>query len=666
MIQEKIIKILNKIIQWSLVVLAGLIPLFFLPFTSEFYEFNKNILLLVVSGLCLAVWALKMVLEKKVTFRRTPLDLPILTIAGAFILSTIIAAPNKLETLWLPNGTGTIVALTILYFIMTNNIKKTGQIKLLGALIFGGVVLSLITIYQFIGLGESLIASGSLWAFLRLKAWTPVGGLLPLATFLIVILVLVTTQFLTHLKRRSFSLSTIYYLLSIILILAGLIISLYQLFNPANKPLLLPLSTAWAIAVESFKNGKIFLFGVGPKSFLDAFSQFRPLSYNLTPLWAIRFGNSSNFYLHSLTTVGLLGLAAYLWLIGKVLKKRGPLAYFIPLLAILLIFLFFPANFLMLFVFYVLLALLANDLPVREYTEQSRILPWTIFIPTLLLVAGCFFFIGRAYAAEIYSKHSLNSIAQNDGTNAYNHQIKAISLNPYHDVYRISYSQTNLLLADALARKSDISDQDRQNITVLIQQSISEAKTAVSLNKNKVINWENLANIYRQLINFAEGADQWTISTLRQTINLDPTNPELKLSLGGVYYALGNYDEAIRWFQQAVDNKVNFANGYYNLSAAYKEKGDFKKAHEMMQITLNLIPTDSQDYQKARDELEELAKKLPTEATSPSTIQPSEEMSTEVPLIEPETLPSPVITPPIELPEEQSAPEISPAPSTTN
>jgi len=659
-------KLINKIITWSTIILTGLIPLFFLPFTSDFYDFNKNILLFFFVLVLLLLWAIKIILSKEVKFKKSLFDLPILAVAGAFILSTIIAAPNKLETLWLSNGTGTVVALTILYFIITNNIKKTEQIKLLGAFIFSGVVLSLIAIYQFVGLGETFISNNSLFAFLKLKSWTPVGGLLTLTIFLTVILVLATTQFLIHLKRRSFSLSTIYYLLFIIFILAGLVISLYQFFDPINKPLLLPLSTAWAIAVESFKNGKIFLFGVGPKSFLDAFSQFRPLSYNLTSLWAIRFGGSNNFYLQSLTTVGLLGLISYLWLIIKILKEKGPLDYFIPLSAIILIFIFFPVNFLILFVFYVLVALLANSFPLHEYTEQSRILPWTIFIPTLLFVAGCFFFIGRVYAAEVYFKHSLDSLAQNDGTNAYNYQIKAIHLNPYNDVYRISYSQTNLLLADSLASKTDISDQDRQNITTLIQQSISEAKVAVSLNKNKITNWENLANIYQQLINFAEGADQWTISTLRQAINLDPTNPDLKLRLGGIYYALGNYDEAIRWFQQAVDDKPNFANGYYNLSAAYKEKGNFEKAHEMMQITLNFIPTNSTDYQKARNELEELAKQLPTKETTPSAEkQIPPETPIEIPLNQPEVLPSPVITPPIELPEEEAAPEINPAPEAT-
>jgi tetratricopeptide (TPR) repeat protein len=655
-------KLINKIITWSIIVLTGLIPFFFLPFTSDFYDFNKNILLFFFVLFLLVLWVIKIIVAKEVKFRRTTFDLPVLAIAGTFILSTIFSSPNKLETLWLPSGTGTIITLTFLYFIISNNLKKSNQIMVLNSFVFSSLVLSLISIYQFIGLGETFINDNSFFAFLKPKSWTPAGGLLPLITFLVVVLVFVLRKIYVNWKTNQRVSSLPLYLLSSLLLVAGIIISLYQVFASGNKPLLLPFSTGWAIAVETFKNGKIFLLGVGPKSFLDAFSQFRPLNYNLTSLWTIRFGNSSDFYLYLLTTVGIIGLAAWVWLILKLVKNRPLSLLHYPIFIILLIFLFLPANFLLLFILYISIALLATNLPSQEYSKKSRILTWTIFIPTLLLTVGCFYFIGRAYAAEIYFKHSLNSIAQNDGTNAYNHQIKAISLNPYYDVYRISYSQTNLLLADVLARKSNLSDQDRQDITTLIQQSIGEAKTAVSLNKNKVINWENLANIYRQLINFAEGADQWTISTLHQTINLDPTNPELKLRLGGVYYALGNYDEAIRWFQQAVDNKVNFANGYYNLSATYKEKGDFKKAHEMMQITLDLIPTNSEDYQKARNELEKLARRIPTKEASPSATHSSKEIPTELPLIEPESLPSPVITPPIELLEKQAAPEISPTP----
>jgi Flp pilus assembly protein TadD len=663
--ERKIINILNKIISWGLIFLVGFIPLFFLPFTSEFYEFNKNILLLVVSGLLLVVWVLKMVLEKKVSFRQTPFDLPVLTIAGVFILSTIFASTNKWETLWIPGGTGTILGLTVLYFVMTNVIRDTQYVKrIIWGLTISAIILSLTAIYQFIGLGETLIPQNSFWAFLRLKSWTPAGGLLPLATFLIVIIALLGTQIYNDWKARHRLL--LFSSFTLLLLISGLVVSLYQLFIP-TKPVLLPYSTSWAIAIESFKNWRSFLFGVGPTSFVDAFSQFRPISYNLGNLWAIRFVVSGNYYLHLLTTVGILGLGAFLWLVGKIIKAHPVFIIHYSLFIILVLFLFLPSSFLLIFVFYILVALLAINLPTREHSESSKIVPWIIFIPALLFVLCAMYFVGRAYTAEVYFKKSLNASMKNDGTSTYNNQVKAIALNPYNDVYRIAYSQTNLALANSLATNppaGGLSDQDRQNITSLVQQAIREAKFAVSLNKNKIINWENLGQIYRQLVNFAQGADQWTIASFRQAANLDPANPNLKLNIGGIYYSLGDYDEAIRWFQQSIDIKPNFANGYYNLAAAYREKGDFKKAHEAMQTTVSLVPSTSEDYQKAQRELEELARKVSEkEATFGAKIKTQPEVQ-ETPLTEPQPLPSPIITPPIELPQ-QSAPEINPAPEAT-
>ena len=72
----------------------------------------------------------------------------------------------------------------------------------------------------------------------------------------------------------------------------------------------------------------------------------------------------------------------------------------------------------------------------------------------------------------------------------------------------------------------------------------------------------------------------------------------------------------------------------------------------MMVIVTNIIPTDSADYLKVRAELEELAKNLPeTEVL--------EEVESTSQLTQPEVLPSPVISPPIELPKESTeSPEI--------
>jgi len=652
------IKTIDKIINWIIVVLVGLLPLFFLPLTPDFYDFNKNFLLVTCCLLLLVAWAIKMILEKKVVFRRTVFDLPVLFLGISYLLATIFSSPNKVEALLAPGETGTILALTLLYFIIVNNLKLDARRYTLNALITSGSFLGLIALFQFIGLGEAFVPAGRGLDWLRLKFFTPAGSLLALGSFLTVSLVLALTRIYTNWKTNQRKHSLPFYFFASLLILGGLATSLYQLFSTA-KPILLSYQNSWMIAIEALKIRP--LFGIGPANFLTAFDAFKPISINLGDQWALKFASSANFYLQLLTTVGLIGTLAMAFLIWKVIKEfkilreleiKGSL--YLAIIFVLILNLVIPINFLLVLLFFVLLALLAIELPTKEYAEESKILPMIIAIFCFLLSAFSLLFLGRAYAAEFYFNQSLEALRQNQGTQTYNLMIKSIGLNPYRETYRLNYSQVNLALANAIASQTDITDQDRNNISALVQQSIREAKTAVSLNPTSANNWTNLAFIYRRLINFAQGAEQWSISAYQQAINLDPFNPQLRLSLGGVYYSLQNWDEAIRQFEISVQIKPDFTNGHYNLSAAYREKGDFARAANEMETALSLVPADSQDYQKAQEELTALKKKLGEKAEKAAE-QPTESLKP------PEPAPT-GIKPPLELPEE-AQPEITPTPT---
>ncbi len=642
---------IDKFISWGIIILVFLLPLFFLPVTTEFYEFNKNILLYFGVAILLIVWILKMIAEKKVVFRQTAFDLPVLAIAVAFVVSTIFISPNKPETFILPGGTGTILALTLLYFIITNNIQEQSAKRIVHSLIASASLLSILGVFSFLEFAKVWNLNFPEW--LAQKTFSPAGGPLALATFLVVALVLALTRIYTEWKSEKHGNLLLFYSFTLLLLLGGLGVTAYQLLTTA-RPILLPYSFGWAIAIETVKFSP--LFGVGPASFIVAFNQLRPLSFNLTDFWAIKFGVSSNWYFQLLTTVGVVGLGAFFWLIwrvGMTLKHTELNTEKLGILVIFLILVFLPVNFLLLVTFYFLLALLGTSLPGKEYSEESRILPWIIFVIILFASGWSLYTVSRAYAGEIYFKRSLDALAQNKGTETYNFQIKAITLAPYRTQYRISYSQTNLALANALATKPDLSDQDRQNISILVQQAIAEAKAAAALEPRNSLSWENLAGIYRALINFAQGADSWTISALEQAIALDPASPQLRLSLGGVYYSLQNWDEAIKRFEEVVTLKPNFANGHYNLAATYREKGDFEKAATEMETTLSQLSKDSDDWTKANSELEALKKKLAEKAEKEGQ-KPSESLS------QPQPLPT-GIKPPLTLPT-GIEPEVSPTP----
>src|SRR3989339_236507 len=82
---------LNKLIKFILVLAIFTVPLFFLPFTLEQYQFNKEMLfvgLILLAGL---LWIGGAVRQKKLEIVRTPLDIPILLVVLVYGLATIDA-----------------------------------------------------------------------------------------------------------------------------------------------------------------------------------------------------------------------------------------------------------------------------------------------------------------------------------------------------------------------------------------------------------------------------------------------------------------------------------------------------------------------------------------------------------------------------------------------
>ena len=638
-------KIISQIICWLSAALVFLLPLFVLPFTADFFDFNKNIFLIFTVGLLTLLWLIKMAVRAKVKFKYSKFVLPLILILIAFIASTFIVSANKVESLTNNLTTGTIVALSFFYLVVTNNFSNKSAGKLIIAFTLSGTLTALISIYQFLGLGE---LTNTPW--LAAKSFSPTGGLLPAIGLIIPSLLVLTGQALKRAKAKPDALFA-FIILGAILTGAGLVLDLYQLFSSA-KPVTLGVKESWVIAVDSLKANP--LLGVGPADYLSAFLRFRPINFNNTAFWNLKFSLAANYYLHALATTGLLGLTGFVWLIFNTIKSTKTILkseleakiIFACLLAVFLLLGFVPASLTLVFSFYLLLAILALYLPTDKFEERSKILPVILLIVLSGFCLFSFYQMQKIWRADYYYRLSLDAISRNEGSLAYQNQIKAIELNKSKPLYHIAYSQTNLALANSMASEKDLSDQDRSTITSLIQQAITQAKIGVTLNQNDSSAWENLASIYRQLINIAQGADQWAIASYQRAIVLDPTNPNLTLNLGGVYYGLKNYDEAVRWFQRAVDVKPDFANAHYNMAAAFREKKDYSRALTEMNFVLDLVDTQSGDYQIAIMEIDELKKKL--DETQTGEAKEAETLAV------PSPFPSPAVSP-MQL-EQESAP----------
>lgn len=132
-----------------------LVPLFFLTLNEELFEFNKMIAVYGLTVLILSSWIGRMIIDKKVHWHATALDIPILIFVITQFLSTILSIHPR--TSWLGyytrfhGGFISTLAYVILYYAYVNTVTKKYQYQLLLSIILGGLLVSLYAIPEHFG-----------------------------------------------------------------------------------------------------------------------------------------------------------------------------------------------------------------------------------------------------------------------------------------------------------------------------------------------------------------------------------------------------------------------------------------------------------------------------------------------------------------------------------
>ncbi|MBU0570319.1 tetratricopeptide repeat protein, partial [Patescibacteria group bacterium] len=632
-------KTLNKIEACILYAIIFLVPITTLPISPNIFVVGKLSVLVFGVILVFLLKAVRVIYSGKLEIKTGKFDFPVLLIIAAYLASALLRTPNKMEAFLLP-GTATIITTSGLLYFLLNQLNKEGKKHILPALFFSGTVFSAITLLAFSGL---LAKIPQLPAIVRSPAFTPEGGFLPSAIFLGVLLPIGVSLISNKKKTVQKTLLAI----SSAVIVFGFAISVYNLIpGKPFSPKFPNFSTDWNIAIDALKNSPIL--GVGPGNYLTAFNRYRPLSYNNTELWAVKYSTARSFYLTVFTETGLLGTAGIIMLLLGVyrtlLHLRGGTPFkntnksdssdggIIPTLALallLIILVFFPATLLTIAVIFILLAssttgkkttfnltastcadrqagLTAEGTDKSQSAIASKLPALLVSLPVIAAMLWTGYHASQIVKAEYTFNKGINALAQNRALDTYNLMIKAINTNPQVDRYRSTYARVNLALANSIASKPEIAEVDRANITQLIQQAITEAKTAVALNPLRAGNWEMLGRIYQSIIPLAQGADAFAVQTFRNAVSLDPINPNTRIALGGVYYETGDFANAVKVFELAVVAKPNHANARYNLAFALREAGQLDRAITEMTNVLSLVDRTTNDYEVARVALEDM------------------------------------------------------------
>ncbi|MFH1583108.1 MAG: tetratricopeptide repeat protein [Candidatus Falkowbacteria bacterium] len=375
---ENLIKYFDKIIFFIIKGTIFLLPLFFLPWTSEYFEFNKQFLLWLVMPLALFLWLIKQAARGRVIIKINPLNLPIiiflaLTGVSAFfsldIFSSWFGSYGRFSDAWLG-----LLSLAIFYFLLINTGLADSAEKifvLLKFLFYSALTVAFISLLAMFGVIQSLVADPL--NILASLIFNPAGGsLLSLAIFL-GFMAVAAAGFLFNGRLKKFDrivfsaglilflivLALINFYLSWVMLIigAGLLVIFrflevefnfkkilnYYLLIPATLMLAAFLMLAapqanpakiilgrelpkearldYKTSVLITKNALIAnpILGSGPATFSHDFSLYRPTEFNQNDYWQIRFDKSSSHFLEMLATTGLPACLSYFLIVSLVI-----------------------------------------------------------------------------------------------------------------------------------------------------------------------------------------------------------------------------------------------------------------------------------------------------------------------------------------------------------
>lgn len=580
-------------------------PLFFLPMVTDPWGFGKNWLLTgsVVVGLVL--WVVAKLVEKDGEvwvngMLKWWLVLGIWTILSFWRLESGV----RMRSVMTLGGWSTMIALVGWLWLWLQVSDKEEREKQINWLTVSGLLVVVSSLVVFLIPSVKLPIS---WP--KDNPMLVINSTFSLTGSLMVELVLVAFLLTEWLKRLVVKMRTggLGYIFEAV-VTAGLMLGVGIVIFRLSKTgwVWIDNTSAWMIAAETFKAKP--LWGVGAGNFLEAFGLYRPASYNLTSFWSSIFGGSRYGGLQLWTELGLVGLAIIGLMVTTIVSKRKNSFEWWRVLIFGLVFLLTPLTWV---TWWLMVWLVAGEIfgrrklkmVIRAGENGFNVAPWLVGVIIVgLSVWGGWYWL-RILKGEIVMRGALVAASKNDGVKTYNEQIKAIGDNPWSAEYRKVYSQTNLALAKTILANKELTDEDRQRASVLVEQSVREAKAAVALDNNNATYWANLAVIYRDLIGVVDGAADWSYQAYVQAVALEPTNPLLRLDLGGLLFAANRMEEADRVFEMVVQNKPDFANGWYNWAHTAKNLNKLDVAVQRLAQAVALVPVDSGDYEKASEEL---------------------------------------------------------------
>lgn len=410
--------VFTKAIRWLVYAAAFLLPLWFLPFTADVLELNKQALLVIIAGIGLVLYLIDVIKTGIFKYRLSVLYWPFLGLVLAGVISVIFSV-SRYNSLFGLGGSRSLSllslgSLAVLFFLAVNFVENGGRmlkkvmtaalalaflfgaLQVLGLHIFKGNLFASPT-FNSVGtlnaLGILAAVSLALFTFREDETsksvfnWILTGlryfGFV-LALFLVVLInwwpiwTVAFVSLLANVALESASRPRLaagsrmrMFAMPMALIVLGIFLMLVN-FNWASVKAKLPIEiapsqkTSWKIALNSFKSRPL---GFGLENFRIAYDKLKPASIANTAFSQVRFSDATSEIVTMAAEGGVLMILAVLslfWFYGReivgrfrkeALGKNKSAAAWAASLGLLVALFLYPFNLTLMTVLVLLLAL---------------------------------------------------------------------------------------------------------------------------------------------------------------------------------------------------------------------------------------------------------------------------------------------------------------------
>lgn len=594
----KILAVCEAVTKYSIYILVFLVPILFLPWTSDILDVNKQAATVLFSFVALFFWLAKCLAVGKITFRFNRTHFAVLALFLACLLSTIFSQ-DSYGSFWgwprvVSESLLTLISFALIYFFVAGVFsKKEAQVSLI-LLALSGALAILLGVLHLFGLFLPFNFAKST-SFNTIGLVGSFGFFVAILLPLLIGLAISAKKWLKIIFIASIALSFLalvlvnYYIVWWAALLGSVLIILFSVYKKdlfdarwlglpmfflvvalffiiLNPQIPLPAKSTevnlnqkatFDVALKAVKDAPVL--GSGPGTFSFAFGKYRSVDFNQGRLWNLRFGAGSSKVLTALATTGILGFISLMTLMATALyygvkfllkKPLGDSASYAPVamaaftgfIVLAVSFFFYNSSFTIYFLFFFLAAVFAGLS--EENKKEFSLNPSSIFtlgatfVFTLAFIfgLGILFLNGQRYLAETNYVKGVALLTAGKSDEGAAKLEDAARMNPRVDTYFTELSGVYLAkLQGVLNDKNMPEDEKTRRGQLLVSNSINAAKIATDINPRNASNWLARGFVYQNLIGLVPDSAQWAINSYEEAVKLEPTNPYYLTQQGMVY-----------------------------------------------------------------------------------------------------------------------------------